>query len=1346
MKYLAILIFFLFVIAISSAVVLASSSDFWVRCLSSCSNSLCTNPSGGGTCCSAGQHLGANYYCCNVAGYYGWYSPSCPPVTSSVIIYLGTSPSNGGTLCANIYCTSGSSFPVRFNVGDSVQLKATPNSGYAFDHFGNDGAGVPPIRPGDTVGGHYCYCSGSSCYFTFDVTANPGNLYAYFKCAPQCSGKNCGPDGCGGSCGTCTRPLETCSGAGKCTSCTGGVFSDTSSSCTDEEYWSSYHWSSPDCFYDDSYDRTRCSNECNSLYPGTIGILDNSAAGYGYCWYACMEGSNEYCWDCVCVDEKEGDVCGATTCPSSGCCGTDYVQYAPSCTKTCQSGICPSCGSGSCLPTVTACAPLCHCDNGAQDCGECAVDKGGGCPEPCLKSNGELCSDNSECQSGFCVDGVCCNSACSGTCQRCDSYDGTAGTCHNIAETHDPNNECSDVWSCDAINCQRRMLPGTCDGDSAACENEDYTYQDCGSFTCSGGSCTSTCSQSCGAQCDSNDDCASNNCNLATCTCGSPICTRSNPTVTVTPSSQTGEPSQTRTYTINVRNNDNSACSASTFTLSNNCPSGWTCSRNRNSVIVSPQTTNSTATISVTPPSSVGTGSYSFTVTATSSSYTGAGSASYTVSCECLSGSCCSDGCHFNPAGTSCRPVAGSCDVAEYCTGTGASCPSDSYLPSSTVCRASAGTCDLTEYCTGSSASCPFDSLRSSSDVCRASTGTCDPTEYCTGSSINCPSNSFRPAGYDCGSCRECNGLGSCNYLCSGLESSCECIGNVCIRCSSYYGTDCGDEDTSCLETQKPSWTCSAGSCSYSCINDLGCPDSSCILSSARITANCAGGSSPYCEPGEAIAMTGTYTGSGCSAADFFQIDAISSDGLCNIQFVGGDMIGINDSTISLAGGTVSGSWTVPSIGYDCSGKTITPTGAAVYDGGEPNVGDQLDYTGSVFGSARFVVVDVPVTVTTSPTTGSGFIVVDGSPTTTSSSFSWTPDTPHTLSANSPVPCGTGCQDVFVSWSDGGSQTHNVIAPSTPTTYTANYQRQYYLTMSTSGDGSATPNSGWRNSGSNPTIEAFPNPGGYEFVTWSGTGSGSYSGTNNPYSSLVINNPVTETAIFAFDECDVSSECDDTNICTSDWCEDPSAPDSVCHRDPAGPGTSCGTSPCPADECVGSTLNDYEGACTLYCSGSTCPSECTCIATPVDCSQIGTDVDGDGIYCSCECGFYDIEENYATGDTCSDGLDNDCDGKIDGEEAECPDNSMSFSGDLMYSTGNPVANSRIEARIDDGLGFKKSSDSETDSDGHFVVKLLNLPTSLMSSEFDLAFYVEGEVDAIYECHYYTSGANQGKCV
>jgi hypothetical protein len=56
------------------------------------------------------------------------------------------------------------------------------------------------------------------------------------------------------------------------------------------------------------------------------------------------------------------------------------------------------------------------------------------------------------------------------------------------------------------------------------------------------------------------------------------------------------------------------------------------------------------------------------------------------------------------------------------------------------------------------------------------------------------------------------------------------------------------------------------------------------------------------------------------------------------------------------------------------------------------------------------------------------------------------------------------------------------------------------------------PAGGWYDAGSIVTITATPDSG-YSFQKWSGTGSGSYTGTANPR-NITINGPVTESASF----------------------------------------------------------------------------------------------------------------------------------------------------------------------------------------------------------------------------------------
>ena len=111
-------------------------------------------------------------------------------------------------------------------------------------------------------------------------------------------------------------------------------------------------------------------------------------------------------------------------------------------------------------------------------------------------------------------------------------------------------------------------------------------------------------------------------------------CTRTNPTVTITPSSKSGTAGSTLQYTVRVSNSDSgSDCTTQTFSLSSGCPSEWSCSFGSSSLSIGPGASDTT-TISVTSPSTTS-GSNSFTVIATSGSYTSTSSATYIVSPDC---------------------------------------------------------------------------------------------------------------------------------------------------------------------------------------------------------------------------------------------------------------------------------------------------------------------------------------------------------------------------------------------------------------------------------------------------------------------------------------------------------------------------------------------------------------------------------------------------------------------------------------------------------------------------------------------------------------------------------------
>jgi len=109
-------------------------------------------------------------------------------------------------------------------------------------------------------------------------------------------------------------------------------------------------------------------------------------------------------------------------------------------------------------------------------------------------SNGSTCSQASQCTSGNCADGVCCDTACTGLCVACSAAkkgQGTDGTCGFIAYDKDPDNECAS---------------GNCGGDGAC---KKYNGAGCGAATeclsgycadgyCCGNACTETC-KSCSA-------------------------------------------------------------------------------------------------------------------------------------------------------------------------------------------------------------------------------------------------------------------------------------------------------------------------------------------------------------------------------------------------------------------------------------------------------------------------------------------------------------------------------------------------------------------------------------------------------------------------------------------------------------------------------------------------------------------------------------------------------------------------------------------------------------------------------------------------------------------------------
>ncbi|MEM9190277.1 MAG: putative metal-binding motif-containing protein [Myxococcota bacterium] len=183
--------------------------------------------------------------------------------------------------------------------------------------------------------------------------------------------------------------------------------------------------------------------------------------------------------DCISGHCENGFCCSGGTCCNidSDCPGGGGVTRLCDTPMTCQG----TRGEASCVgfvcQTMMGIPDDTECDNTVQalDCGlydpvfcDGTVDQTPPtCPTSCVADGecieaahceagfcvpdrppGLSCTRNQDCQAGLtCVDGVCCTTACNGTCEACN-LPGAAGTCIPVPAMADPAGECPG-FSCD---------------------------------------------------------------------------------------------------------------------------------------------------------------------------------------------------------------------------------------------------------------------------------------------------------------------------------------------------------------------------------------------------------------------------------------------------------------------------------------------------------------------------------------------------------------------------------------------------------------------------------------------------------------------------------------------------------------------------------------------------------------------------------------------------------------------------------------------------------------------------------------------------------------------------------
>ncbi|MEL6339341.1 MAG: hypothetical protein AAFQ65_05490 [Myxococcota bacterium] len=195
-----------------------------------------------------------------------------------------------------------------------------------------------------------------------------------------------------------------------------------------------------------------------------------------------------------------------------GSCGNDFVDDNEECDA----------GSGNSDVEANACRSSCT----FASCGDGVVDEGESCDSAdptCVNCQqvqasdpgdddndgeqeptdpglvaGTPCTQGSQCASDSCVDGICCDVMCSGSCQACQSVATglEEGTCGPILAGADPRDECEGGLSCDG---QGACFAKTA-GQVCASDNE------CVSGFCTDGVC---CPSRCGDTCR---DCRSGTC------------------------------------------------------------------------------------------------------------------------------------------------------------------------------------------------------------------------------------------------------------------------------------------------------------------------------------------------------------------------------------------------------------------------------------------------------------------------------------------------------------------------------------------------------------------------------------------------------------------------------------------------------------------------------------------------------------------------------------------------------------------------------------------------------------------------------------------------------------------
>ena len=306
-------------------------------------------------------------------------------------------------------------------------------------------------------------------------------------CVPACFGKECGDDGCEGTCGECELN-QLC----QYDACACQFVGCADTCCADGELCYEGQCCAPDCTGLEC-GPDLCGVDCGSC--GDNQVCENSACECQFVGCAdtcCAEAELCYEGQCCAPDctglECGPDLCGVD-CGSCGAnqfcennaCACEYVPCADACCgelELCHVGQC-------CLPDCTGLE--CGLDLCGVDCGSCGANQV--CADNVCECEFVLCEDSCCAEGEVCHAGSCCLPLCEkpdGSDKLCgdDGCGGSCGACGGLEGCVDGN------CACTFVDCQ-----GNCCQEGEVCHEDACCSPDCSGVECGGDGCGGSCGQ-----------------------------------------------------------------------------------------------------------------------------------------------------------------------------------------------------------------------------------------------------------------------------------------------------------------------------------------------------------------------------------------------------------------------------------------------------------------------------------------------------------------------------------------------------------------------------------------------------------------------------------------------------------------------------------------------------------------------------------------------------------------------------------------------------------------------------------------------------------------------------------